>query len=84
MTPAPDPFRDLLQWLARHTRFPAGRLPARAEALLCVASLAATEETSVQQRFGLHQRDAAQAAALRAHGLRRSRVHYKSDNSAKV
>jgi hypothetical protein len=85
MNPAPEAVRSLLQWLVRHAGFPAGRLPPRAEGLLCVAALASAEEAAVQQKnFALHQRDSAQAAALRAHGLLRSRVHYKSDNSAKV
>lgn len=82
--PSPDPTRDVLRWLTRHAGFPAGRLPPRAELLLCVAALSLNEEASQQERFDLQRRDSAQAAALRAHGLRRSQVHYKSDNSAKV
>jgi len=34
--------------------------------------------------FGLPRQDAAMASAQRAHALRRSRVHFKCDNSAKV
>jgi hypothetical protein len=79
-----DPFRDTLLWLARHTGFPARRLPAKAQTLVCVAALASAEEARAQQRFLLQRRDSAQTSALRAHGLRRSQVHFKCDNSAKV
>jgi hypothetical protein len=79
-----DPFRDTLYWLAQHAGFPAKRLPAKAEALICVAALAAAEEAAARQRFLIQRRDPAQTSALRAHGLRRSQVHFKCDNSAKV
>jgi hypothetical protein len=72
------------RWLARNTGFPARRMEARAELLVCVAALAAAEEAEAQQRFALQRRDPAQTSALRAHGLRRSQVHFKCDNSAKV
>lgn len=84
MIPSSDPFRDTVHWLVRHTRFPTSRLPARAETLVCVAALAAAEEEATQQRFLIQSRDPAQTSALRAHGLRRSQVHFKCDNSAKV
>lgn len=83
-TVLPDPLKETLLWLAQHTGFPGTRLPARAEALVCVAALAAAEEAREQQRFLIQRRDPAQISALRAHGLRRSQVHYKCDNSAKV
>ena len=79
-----DPLKDTLRWLAQHAGFPATRLPAKAEALVCVAALASVEEAREQQRFLLQRRDPAQTSALRAHGLRRSQVHFKCDNSAKV
>jgi hypothetical protein len=79
-----DPLKDTVLWLAHHTGFPGMRLPAKAEALVCVAALAAVEESKEQQRFLLQRRDPAQTSALRAHGLRRSQVHFKCDNSAKV
>lgn len=80
-----EPLRETLHWLARHTGFPARRLPAKAEAMVCVAALAAAEEArEADQRFALQRRDPAQTSALRAHGLRRSQVHFKCDNSAKV
>ncbi len=85
MSPPPlNPLRDTLRWLAAHARFPASRLAPRAETLLCLAALAAAEEAEEQRRFLIQRSDPAQTSALRAHGLRRSRVHYKCDNSAKV
>ena len=80
----PDSFRATVLWLARHTDFPRSRLPAKAESLVCVAALAAEEEAAKVQRFLLQRRDPAQTAALRTLGLRRSQVHFKCDNSAKV
>jgi hypothetical protein len=83
-SPVSEPLHDVVRWLTQHTGFPARRLPAKAEALVCIASLAAVEEAQEQQRFALQRRDPAQTSALRAHGLRRSQVHFKCDNSAKV
>lgn len=79
-----DPLGVTLNWLAKYTGFPRARMAARAETLLCVAALAAAEEAQAQQRFALQRRDPAQTSALKAHGLRRSQVHFKCDNSAKV
>jgi hypothetical protein len=79
-----DPFVASIAWLSRHAGFPAQRLPERAEVLVCLSALAAVEEWNEQQRFLLQRRDPAQTSALRAHGLRRSQVHFKCDNSAKV
>jgi hypothetical protein len=79
-----DSLRDLLRWLGQHAGFPRRRLPAKTEAVLCVAALAATEEAREQQRYLIQSRDPAQTSALRQHGLRRSQVHFKCDNSAKV
>lgn len=78
------PLQTTVRWLAAHTRFPASRLASPAEALLCFAALAAAEEAEGQQRFLIQSRDPAQTSALRSHGMRRSQVHYKCDNSAKV
>ena len=79
-----DPLRETVQWLAQNAGFPAARLPAKAEVMICVAALAAVEEEQARQRFLIQSRDPAQTSALRAHGLRRSQVHFKCDNSAKV
>lgn len=76
---------DIVQWMSAQAGFPARRLPAHAETLLCLSALAAAEEAEeARQRFALQRRDPAQTSALRAHGLRRAQVHYKCDNSAKV
>jgi hypothetical protein len=83
MSPS-DPLQTLVRWLQTHARFPASRLESRAEALLCVAALAAAEEATANARFLVKSRDPAQTSALRAHALRRSQVHFKCDNSAKV
>jgi hypothetical protein len=79
-----DPLQATVRWLAAHTRFPASRLATPAEALLCFAAIAAADEAAERQRFLIQSRDPAQTSALRAHGLRRSQVHFKCDNSAKV
>jgi hypothetical protein len=79
-----DPFRETVHWLTRNAGFPATRLPAKAESLLCVASLAAADDAREAQRHLIQRRDPAQTSALRAHGLRRAQVHFKCDNSAKV
>jgi len=83
-TSRPEPLSDTLQWLSRHAGFPQRRLPERAEALVCISALAAAEEAAEQQRFALQRRNPAETSALKAHGLRRSQVHFKCDNSAKV
>lgn len=75
---------DVLRWLGQHAGFPRRRLPAKTETVLCVAALAATAEAQDQQRYLIQSRDPAQTSALRQHGLRRSQVHFKCDNSAKV
>lgn len=79
-----DPSPGLLRWLAEYACFPASRLPAAAETLLCFAAVAAAEAADEGQRFGVAGRDLAQTSAQRAHALRRSQVHFKCDNSAKV
>jgi hypothetical protein len=79
-----NPLFDTVRWMAQHAGFPAARLPAKAEAMVCVAALAAIEEAAEQRRFLIRSRDPAQTSALKAHGLRRSQVHFKCDNSAKV
>lgn len=79
-----SPLQQTVSWLATHARFPASRLEARAELLLCGAALAAAEEAEEQRRYLIERRDPAQTSALRAHAMRRSQVHYKCDNSAKV
>jgi len=79
-----DPLRDAVIWLSTHARFPTSRMEKRAETLLCIGILAATNEEEERRRFLIQSRDPKQTSALRAHGLRRSQVHFKCDNSAKV
>jgi hypothetical protein len=79
-----DPFRVTVSWLAEHARFPASRLERSAEALVCFAAAAAAEEAGENQRHLIQRRDPAQTSAQRTHALRRSQVHFKCDNSAKV
>jgi hypothetical protein len=81
---APDPLRNTVLWLAAHARFPAGRLEAKAETMLCMAALATAAETAENPRFLIESRDIAKDSAQRAHAQRRSHAHFKSDNSAKV
>jgi hypothetical protein len=79
-----DPLRETVRWLSTHTRFPASRLETQAETLLCFAAAAAADEADLQRRFLIKSRDPAQTSAQRAHAMRRSLVHFKCDNSAKV
>jgi hypothetical protein len=79
-----EPLRETMRWLATHARFPASRLERSAETLLCFAAVAAVEEATANQRFLVKSSDPAQTSALRTHALRRSQVHFKCDNSAKV
>jgi hypothetical protein len=79
-----DPLHGVVHWLSLYTGFPSRRLAPKAEALICVSALAAAEEAEAQQRHALQRRVPEQTSALRAHGLRRSQVHFKCDNSAKV
>ena len=78
------PLLDTMRWLTANTRFPASRLEPRAELLLFLGAFAAAQEIEEQQRFLIERRVGAQTSALKAHGLRRSQVHFKCDNSAKV
>lgn len=76
-----------LRWLADHAGFPARRLPAKAELLVCVA--AAAEESERLERgtggeYRIQSRDNALESSQRALAMRRTRVHFKCDNSAKV
>ena len=79
-----EPLGGVVRWLAVNGGFPARRLKPEAEILVCVAALAAAEEAAERQRFLIQRRDPAQTSALRQHAQRRSQVHFKCDNSAKV
>ena len=80
-----NPLTQICLWLSAHAGFPARRLPAPAEQLLCLAILAEGEGSSAATGPKLFERRVgSQTSALRAHAMRRSKVHYKCDNSAKV
>lgn len=79
-----NPLQKVVTWMAANAGFPQRRLAPDAEALVCIAALAAAEEAMAAERFLVQRRDGAKDSALRAHALRRSRVHFKCDNSAKV
>ena len=76
--------QSAVTWMATNVRFPLSRLDGRAETLLCAAALAEAAEAAETARFLVQRRDGAKDSALRAHAMRRSQVHYKCDNSAKV
>jgi hypothetical protein len=77
---------EFLRWLTTQTSYPRHRLPANAELALLAAVAAAEEEAGDQarERYLVKSRDPARDSALKAHALRRSQVHFKCDNSAKV
>ena len=80
-----NPMVEVARWLSRHAGYPVVSLPAKAELMVWVAALAAAEQTEAErQRFLLQRRDPAQTSAQRQHAQRRSQVHFKCDNSAKV
>lgn len=84
--PSPSSLFEFLRWLTAQTGFPHHRLPANAELALLAAVAAAEEEAGDQarERYLVKTRDPARDSALKAHALRRSLVHFKCDNSAKV
>ncbi len=77
---------SFLGWLSAHAGFPRHRLPVDAERLLLLAVAASIDEAeeNQRQRYLVKTRDPARDSALKAHAMRRSQVHFKCDNSAKV
>ncbi|WP_043588855.1 hypothetical protein [Geminisphaera colitermitum] len=80
---------SMVRWLASHAGFPGARLPERAELLLCFATAAVLDEagngaTGASHHHKIERRNSALDVSQRALALRRSRVHFKCDNSAKV
>ncbi|MBL9203146.1 MAG: hypothetical protein JNL39_21735 [Opitutaceae bacterium] len=71
-------------WMARHAGFPAVRLEPQAEALVCMALMAGREAAAQPARARFDVRSGAQRSAQKQWALRRSQVHFKCDNSAKV
>jgi hypothetical protein len=85
-TNAVSPFQQTLSWLAAHARFPAQRLPEKAELLVLIATAAATEENNAAGKpvnAGL-VKNKDFAAQIRNYTAMRRRVHITSDNSAKT
>jgi hypothetical protein len=88
MNPSTPPpaiaLQDTVRWLAAHARFPASRLEPDAELMVCISVLAARAVAEERRSHHFERRVGAQTSAQRQHALRRSRVHFKCDNSAKV
>lgn len=87
MTPtAQPPFHQTLRWLATHARFPAQRLPEKAELLVLIATAAATEESNAAgtPANAVLIKNKNFAAQIRNYTAMRRRVHITSDNSAKT
>lgn len=82
---APTPLLQTLRWLSTNARFPAARLPERAELLVLIATAAADDEREIQSRQN-SQLPAAKTfnAQFRNYTIQRRRAHVKCDNSAKV
>jgi hypothetical protein len=85
-TPAQTPFQQTLRWLATHARFPAQRLPEKAELLVLIATAAAAEESQATAKpvNGTLLKNKDFAAQIRNYTAMRRRVHITSDNSAKT
>ncbi|HEY1110063.1 MAG TPA: hypothetical protein VGE76_15540 [Opitutaceae bacterium] len=84
MSDAANPMQEAVTWLTRYTCFPFYRLPAKAEAMIFVAAISSSMEIVEAQRFALQRRKPEETSAQRQHAQRRSLVHFKCDNSAKV
>ena len=83
--PAPSPFAQTIRWLADHARFPASRLPEKAELLLLFAAAAGAEDLAKSNPYHVGMlRDPNFAANLRNYTAQRRKVHLVSDNSAKT
>ena len=86
-TPTESPFQQTLRWLAAHARFPAQRLPDKAELLVLIATAAATDEANVAAARPVNAtliKNKDFAAQIRNYTAMRRRVHITSDNSAKT
>lgn len=85
-TTAQPPFHQTLRWLSAHARFPAQRLPEKAELLVLIATAAAEENASAAAAPAnvalLKNRNF--AAQMRNYTAMRRRTHINSDNSAKT
>ena len=81
------PLLQTLRWMATHARFPAQRLPDKAELLVLIATAAATEESNAAAgpvNAGPVARNKTFNAQMRHYTAMRRRAHINSDNSAKT
>lgn len=82
---AQNPLQNTLQWLTAHARFPAQRLPEKAELLLLIATAAASEDLEVKNPANAHiPFNPNYNAQIRNYTAQRRRAHIKCDNSAKT
>ena len=84
--PAPSsPLTQTVRWLADHTRFPASRLPEKAELLLLFATAASNEDLAKSNPYHVGMlKDQNFAAQMRNYTAQRRKVHIVCDNSAKT
>jgi len=83
--PTPSPLTQTVRWLADHTRFPASRLPEKAELLVLFATAASTEDLAKSNPYHVGMlRDPNFAASMRNYTAQRRKVHIVCDNSAKT
>lgn len=79
------PFLKTLRWLSAQVNFPSSRLPDPAERLLLMSVVNEAEEIAFNAaKTPIQRRENAKESAMRAHAMRRSLVHYRCDNGAKV
>jgi hypothetical protein len=79
-----SPFSQTVRWLADHARFPASRLPDKAELLVLFAAAAAGEDLAKANPYHVGMlKDPNFAANLRNYTAQRRKVHLVCDNSAK-
>jgi hypothetical protein len=86
-TATQTPLQQTVRWMATHARFPAQRLPEKAELLVLIATAAATEEAEAAVgpvNAGPVARNKNFAAQMRNYTAMRRRAHINSDNSAKT
>lgn len=84
-SPASTPLSQTVRWLTEHTRFPASRLPEKAELLLLFATAASTVDLAKTNPYHVGMlKDPNFAAQIRNYTAQRRKVHLVCDNSAKT
>jgi hypothetical protein len=80
------PLEQTLRWMTAHARFPAQRLPDKAELLVLIATAAATEEgnAAATPANAVLIKNKTYAAQMRSYTAQRRRAHLTCDNSAKT